>query len=576
VSIVKAGANQTPIRSIKMDDLQIEEKDLMTTITALKAEGHEVVRVALTKGDKFPDAHSATKWLQDGGYPTDGLDETDDAFVVTNKADEFDPEVAHRDIEIDGVVVTVGRLAEDAGETPSADEAAEKAANSAGSVVTDVTASARKEDGAEAEAGVEVTDDARPEEGDVSAEAEAGEQTAKDEGEEVEFVKRVHGVDGKNKEVKTTRKRTRAAQSRREMDRNGTDPEAAPEGTVDAEAEAAAETDTTKDDNIRVVTVGDDSYEFTVLDAEAAKELQVPAGSFEVEAEKVELLGGDCGPGHTMIRVGGRSVCVPTGDVSGISQDEEVGSTPAPGGGQGSAGFGGTSPAAGQTQRAEGEGVGGSASEPAAMRQRFDEFAAHFSEGKTIKDVMEDSNDGIPPGFESLVFAMVMAMRNNFLDGDASAVRSVGTEFGEIASELGEIFMTAVEREERKAAIDAVSGTFAEVGWTDDGEDSEAEDSAKSDATLDKMAQAIGDLALSVKEGFSAIREEVTETRKRIDTIDTDLTERVAKVEDQTNKQTRKAVSEGDLPSGSTTKTKGDDFARRNLMSSLGSTKPRG
>ena len=136
VSLVSAGANQTPIKTVKVDIVSTKEVS-MTKIAALKADGHEVQRITFKKGDTFPDEAAVRSFLGEGGYTFADLSEVDDTFVVENKSDEFTEDV--RRIEVDeDLTVHVGKLVtpDESGVDP--DDAAKANANKAGSAITKI------------------------------------------------------------------------------------------------------------------------------------------------------------------------------------------------------------------------------------------------------------------------------------------------------------------------------------------------------------------------------------------------------------------------------------------------------
>ena len=89
VSIVKAGANQVPFRSVKMDVDASREMTMSERVTAMREQGFEVTRIEIARGDQFPDHSSVTKWLEDGGYPVASMKESDGGFEITNDEDAF-------------------------------------------------------------------------------------------------------------------------------------------------------------------------------------------------------------------------------------------------------------------------------------------------------------------------------------------------------------------------------------------------------------------------------------------------------------------------------------------------------
>ncbi len=87
------------------------------------------------------------------------------------------------------------------------------------------------------------------------------------------------------------------------------------------------------------------------------------------------------------------------------------------------------------------------------MKQKFDDFMAMFSEGKTLTDVLRDSNDGFPAGMQEAALAMFTAMRNNIVAGDFGRVKGVAVEFGDLVFGLAKIFEGS-EQTDRQKMID--------------------------------------------------------------------------------------------------------------------------
>ena len=361
VSLVAAGANQTPIRSIKMDIVQLENK-AMTQVQALRADGLEVARMVFVTGDNFADEAAVQAFLTEGGYPSDDLTTTKSGFELLNRADDFEGDLKVIKIN-EGLTVWVGKLEAPEPVAKDADAEAAALANNSGSVITSV----------------EVIDTAK-EEADAAAAAKT-EGEGEGEGEEEDTEGQLtHGLDGSLK----PRTRTRKVTSVRQVERDGAeaDTAASDEATAAKEAEkAAAKSAEDAEKNADCGTCGENTtkasaedcgpdekflfgkcvkkidaaitihdMDFEPLSDAEAREHKVPMGSFPVDAERVDLIQGDCGNAHTLMSVGGMAFCVPTGDKSPIANPTEV-SPSNPAGGQGAAGFGSTSPSSGQTLR---------------------------------------------------------------------------------------------------------------------------------------------------------------------------------------------------------------------------------
>lgn len=559
VSLVAAGANQTPIKSIKMDIVQLEN-EAMTQVQALRADGLEVARMVFRTGEDFADGSAVHAFLTEGGYPLDDLETTKTGFELLNKADDFEGDLKVIKIN-DGLTVWVGKLEAPEPVAKDADAEAVALANNAGSVITSV----------------EVIN---TEKTDADADATKGEGEGEGEEEDTEG-QLTHGLDGSLK----PRTRTRKVTSVRQVERDGADGDAGSAG-AEAEGDAAKQsTDAEKDaaksataaekdadcgcDKVTkasaedcgpdekflfgkcvkkidaAITIHDMDFE-PLSDAEA-REHKVPMGSFPVDAERVDLIQGDCGNAHTLMSVGGMSFCVPTGDKSPIANPTEV-SPSNPAGGQGAAGFGSTSPSSGQTLRLTDDRYG--------IKAKFDEFSAFFSDDKTLEGVMEDADDGFPPGLQEVITAAVTAMRNGIMEGDMDAVRQVGADLGDVAAALATLFGT-VAAERRAKAIDLASGTFAELGWPTPGTN-EDQPSSKTDEALATLATAMTsmvDVVKQVQADVSTVKDGQSE-----------LSSRVEKVEGVANRQTRKGATDEGQPNGSPKKSPLGDIALRGAL----------
>ena len=97
-----------------------------------------------------------------------------------------------------------------------------------------------------------------------------------------------------------------------------------------------------------------------------------------------------------------------------------------------------------EAQKAEGAG------DAPEMKQKFDDFMAMFSEGKTLTDVLRDSNDGFPAGMQEAALAMFTAMRNNIVAGDFNRVKGVAVEFGDLVFGLAKIFEGSEQKDRQK------------------------------------------------------------------------------------------------------------------------------
>lgn len=115
VSLVKAGANQTPLRVIKAQVITCKEHREMTdAIQRARSNGFEIQQIQFRKseGGQFSGdepINAVRAWLEQGGYMVDAIEEDDEHFLVKNDETEFE-EGTSQQIELDDVVVTVARV----------------------------------------------------------------------------------------------------------------------------------------------------------------------------------------------------------------------------------------------------------------------------------------------------------------------------------------------------------------------------------------------------------------------------------------------------------------------------------
>jgi hypothetical protein len=110
VSMVTAGANQTPYRTVKADSrVRVNKKEWAPMLKALKADGHDIKQLFFPS-DKY-NLSTVQKWLQEGGYEAAEPQETDHGFTVTS-AKSF-AEGTERTVDLDNdVQVTVAMLSD--------------------------------------------------------------------------------------------------------------------------------------------------------------------------------------------------------------------------------------------------------------------------------------------------------------------------------------------------------------------------------------------------------------------------------------------------------------------------------
>ena len=281
VSLVSAGANQTPIKTVKVDIVSTKEVS-MTKIAALKADGHEVQRITFKKGDTFPDEAAVRSFLDEGGYTFTDLDEVDDTFVVENKSDEFTEDVRRIEVD-DDLTVHVGKLVtpDESGVDP--DDAAKANANKAGSAITKITP-------IEAKKGDEESNDDTT----LRAGADGSVETKT-------------GVRQRTRRTSTVRGNTLGLMRPKDpveeavVEDDGSIPiesDEAQKALEDAQ-KALEETAECGIDEVfidgkcvpSVAKIGDEKFDL-ILDKEVAREMMVPLGSFVIPAEKVDIVGG--------------------------------------------------------------------------------------------------------------------------------------------------------------------------------------------------------------------------------------------------------------------------------------------
>jgi hypothetical protein len=157
VSVVKAGANQTPFRAVRIElseDTQMpkdvttsDESPIIRSDSFPVPAGFEIAAFRFDK-DAFPSEGDVKKWLEDGGYTDTEIRSEDGAFVVENTTVEFS-EGATQKIEshINGLTVFVGSVKgeQDPAQKTEHEDAAARAAE-AGSGVIPVAPLASKKD----------------------------------------------------------------------------------------------------------------------------------------------------------------------------------------------------------------------------------------------------------------------------------------------------------------------------------------------------------------------------------------------------------------------------------------------
>jgi hypothetical protein len=160
VSLVQAGANMTPFKTVKSEDAQ-------------KADTHAIVKIAFN-GKVFADETAVKEWLDEGGYEDYAITKTEEGFEVASVGSEGVDEAELSVIEKDDMTIFVMKLDEPTG------EAVEKQPTEVTAVDGDVSA---KTDEEVTEETTEATAEVAAEEA-VKDEAEAEEAAKADEAEE--------------------------------------------------------------------------------------------------------------------------------------------------------------------------------------------------------------------------------------------------------------------------------------------------------------------------------------------------------------------------------------------------------
>lgn len=101
VSIVKAGANMTPLLAVKRAN-PLEEDDMK--ITVARSDDHDIAEIRFDKAT-FKDEAAVKSWLEAGGYAEYDIIESDPGFVVKGVEGLADL----REITADGITTVVGK-----------------------------------------------------------------------------------------------------------------------------------------------------------------------------------------------------------------------------------------------------------------------------------------------------------------------------------------------------------------------------------------------------------------------------------------------------------------------------------
>ncbi|QIG76082.1 putative ribonuclease E/G family protein [Rhizobium phage RHph_I4] len=149
VSMVRAGANQEPVRVIKMDTgineilalFEAKEISMPDAVKKLKAESHDIAQLVF-KGGQFPDRASVDAWLKAGGYEggyevVEKKDGETAVFEVSSTVTKFKTGTIKKvKGQADGLIVFVGEIEGEVLAEKSEDEKAAEEAAAKGSAIT--------------------------------------------------------------------------------------------------------------------------------------------------------------------------------------------------------------------------------------------------------------------------------------------------------------------------------------------------------------------------------------------------------------------------------------------------------
>lgn len=522
VSIVQAGANQAPFRSVKMVDVLSAEEagDMVEKLKAMQVDGYEVARIRFAKGEVFPDEAAVKAWLEDGGYSDHAVKEVDDGFEIENEADKFEGDVV--EIETDGgtaLTIWVGKLAE--GEAPTSR-----------GVVTDVEVIGKKEDG----------------DGDGR---ETGGGPAKKTKTKAHAKRKVTSArsstldpplfaseEEDDEEDETSEKDEASAKDESEVAKtvisyNAAHSDGTPAAARGAAWDAGAEKRKADVDDLLVMSAW----------RSPGPKADLKKGDFKFPHHKAAgqhaVVFRGVTAGIAAINGGRGGTTIPQNERRGVYNHlakhvrDDFEAEPAPFRGQAEyevdvqvsrAVFDAT-----KTKRAY--------VSDDEVAQKFDEFMAHFSESLTLGGVVSDAKDGIPGGFGEAVQAMVVAMRNNIIADNIDGVKAVAAEFGELVAALANAFAGAGEDTERaQKTFDLFQTNITELTGPAAGPAEEDEPAPEEDEVTEKEGGDGEDAETSEKEGADA----VTEALAPVMTAISDL---VAKV-DANQKSTEETLAE--------------------------------
>jgi hypothetical protein len=187
---------------------------------------------------------------------------------------------------------------------------------------------------------------------------------------------------------------------------------------------------------------------------------------------------------------------------------------------------------------------------PLIVAQKFDDFMAQFSDGKTLAAVLKDADDGYPGGLWELTVAMYTAMRNNIVAGDDGGVSAVTAEYGARVAKLAAVFRGAPAdalkmAQDAQAKFDAAN-PLQPVAKAAGGKDEPAAPApaAKTEAAAPAAAAAAATDA-GLAEAVKALVKTVSELAGTVKEQKAELDNRVKTLEDE-KRQTRRSADATD------------------------------
>ncbi len=118
VSLVKAGANQTPFESLKAEQVVVEQKDADAMVTSLKNDGYAISGFRF-KGEAWTRA-AVDAWMTGGGYSGYDVSGEDGAYVV--KSDTASEGEAREIVTSEGVTISMVKAAPEVSEVAEGTE----------------------------------------------------------------------------------------------------------------------------------------------------------------------------------------------------------------------------------------------------------------------------------------------------------------------------------------------------------------------------------------------------------------------------------------------------------------------